>query len=148
MTTITETIAAIRAALQESRDACAPPSLDGVYLLRDSASALCDGVEQLTVENAALRAELADSKHERAVTVDRLTARVMELETAISKHNYANINGVDMNTHKKNCYWFEDGDNIYATECGHLWEFIDGNIRDNGAKYCPYCGGEIVEDEE
>lgn len=45
--TITETIAAIRAALQESRDACAPPSLDGVYLLRDSAAALCDEVERL-----------------------------------------------------------------------------------------------------
>lgn len=51
-------------------------------------------------------------------------------------------------TRKETCYWFEDGDNIYATECGHLWEFIEGDIHDNCTKYCPYCGGEIVEDEE
>lgn len=52
-------------------------------------------IKRLTAENAALRAELADSKHERAVTVDRLTARIMELETAISKYNKGYNDAID-----------------------------------------------------
>lgn len=51
-----------------------------------------------------------------------------------------------MNARKDYCHWRQD-EYAYHTECGRLWAFTEGGIQDNDAKYCPYCGGEIVEDE-
>jgi hypothetical protein len=31
----------------------------------------------------------------------------------------------------------------YDTGCGNAQTFIDGDIAENGYRYCPYCGGEI-----
>lgn len=40
------------------------------------------------------------------------------------------------------CQWIDDtGD--YTTECGHVWQFIDGDVALNDAKFCPFCGGKI-----
>lgn len=40
------------------------------------------------------------------------------------------------------CQWLDDtGD--YTTECGRVWQFIDGDVALNDAKFCPFCGGKI-----
>ncbi len=48
---------------------------------------------------------------------------------------------------KARCSWTEmDPENFpgsYETQCGHAWVFIDGDAAFNGAKFCPYCSGEI-----
>ena len=44
------------------------------------------------------------------------------------------------------CAWRQDEyTGAYHTECGHLWEFTEGGLADNDTRYCPYCGGQIVE---
>ena len=48
------------------------------------------------------------------------------------------------------CIWVrdnEDGD-VYETQCGEMFMFIGGGVKDNGAKYCMYCGGLIEVEEE
>lgn len=40
------------------------------------------------------------------------------------------------------CQWLDDGGD-YATECGHGWQFIDGDVTLNDAKFCLFCGGKI-----
>lgn len=45
------------------------------------------------------------------------------------------------------CQWLDEGSD-YTTECGHGWQFIDGGVELNDAKFCPFCGGKIqVVDE-
>lgn len=43
------------------------------------------------------------------------------------------------------CAWRADENGVYHTECGlaHVFEF-DG-VTENGYRYCPYCGGLVVE---
>lgn len=41
----------------------------------------------------------------------------------------------------------------YDADCGLSWSFVDGDMKDNGVKFCPGCGGAIEfvppeEDEE
>lgn len=43
---------------------------------------------------------------------------------------------------KPKCKWSPD-DPYYGTSCGHEWQFIDGDVAENGVKFCPFCGGEI-----
>jgi len=44
------------------------------------------------------------------------------------------------------CAWRQDEyTGAYHTACGHLWEFTEGGLVDNDTRYCPYCGGQIVE---
>ena len=44
------------------------------------------------------------------------------------------------------CNWTEDDDGgPWSTDCGHLFEFIDGGPSDNRFAWCCYCGKEIVE---
>ena len=48
----------------------------------------------------------------------------------------------------KSCRWTvqdEDMGGQFATECGKLWMFTTDGIKENGAKFCPYCGGSITE---
>ena len=50
----------------------------------------------------------------------------------------------------RKCIWVrdnEDGD-VYETQCGEMFMFIGGGVKDNGAKYCMYCGGLIEVEEE
>lgn len=47
------------------------------------------------------------------------------------------------------CAWRQDEyTGAYHTECGHLWEFTEGGLVDNDTRYCPYCGGAIVEEDK
>lgn len=43
------------------------------------------------------------------------------------------------------CKWTLDDDGVYNTECGEAFVFTDDGIKENGARFCIYCGGEIVE---
>ena len=44
------------------------------------------------------------------------------------------------------CAWRQDEyTGAYHTACGHMWQFTEGDIADNDTRYCPYCGGLIVE---
>ena len=35
--------------------------------------------------------------------------------------------------------------NYYETSCGGNFEFLEGNPKDNEFKYCPYCGGLLID---
>ena len=35
--------------------------------------------------------------------------------------------------------------NVYDTSCENVFEFVDGNPKDNNFKYCPYCGKALKE---
>ena len=45
------------------------------------------------------------------------------------------------------CEWLDDEDCVYQTECGRAWQFVDGSVAENGVKFCPFCGGRVVEAE-
>lgn len=45
---------------------------------------------------------------------------------------------------REKCVWVQDEPSgHYNTECGHAWFFECGDIKENQARFCPYCGGEI-----
>jgi len=42
------------------------------------------------------------------------------------------------------CKWTEEDDNVYRTNCKNMFQLSnDDNPKENGLKFCPYCGGEI-----
>ena len=43
------------------------------------------------------------------------------------------------------CVWTYDDDGIYKTECGEAFVFNEPGVKENGARFCIYCGGEIME---
>ena len=43
------------------------------------------------------------------------------------------------------CTWTEDENGAWHTTCGNCHELFDGTPVENGFKYCPYCGKELVE---
>lgn len=46
------------------------------------------------------------------------------------------------------CAWSLDdigGDSVWETQCGHSFEWTTDGPRENGAKFCCYCGGVLVE---
>ena len=44
------------------------------------------------------------------------------------------------------CNWYQDdGDGIWATDCGGVFEIIEGSPSDNDMKFCPYCGKPLEE---
>ena len=48
----------------------------------------------------------------------------------------------------KKCEWkHSTGDDldIWFTACDNVFEFTEDGIKENHFKYCPYCGGEILE---
>lgn len=51
---------------------------------------------------------------------------------------------------KTECIWKEekglDTDGVYQTGCDNMFTIMEGNPKDNGFKYCPYCAGTIVEE--
>lgn len=58
----------------------------------------------------------------------------------------------NMNKSKEKCLWKEHDNNdelgIYDTDCGETFFFSDGlSAKDNGFKYCPYCGRRIETEE-
>jgi hypothetical protein len=53
------------------------------------------------------------------------------------------------NGKKHVCAWTpmdrEEMPGTYEGDCGVAWSFIDGGIQDNDLKYCPRCGGEVID---
>ena len=48
------------------------------------------------------------------------------------------------------CVWKKDPTNeynVYDTLCYESFGITDGTPRDNNFKFCPYCGGKIVNEE-
>jgi len=43
------------------------------------------------------------------------------------------------------CVWAADEAGVWDTACGHSFTFYDGGPTHNGQKFCPYCGGSLVE---
>ncbi len=47
---------------------------------------------------------------------------------------------------EKECEWECTGEeygDMWATQCGGLWQFIDDGPKENKTKFCPYCGRKI-----
>ena len=44
------------------------------------------------------------------------------------------------------CEWrHEKSDDTYETECENIFSLMnDGTLEDNGYRFCPYCGDQIV----
>lgn len=47
----------------------------------------------------------------------------------------------------RECIWTPDINGIWETQCDNMFEFTDDGPHDNGFKYCPYCGGKLIETE-
>lgn len=45
---------------------------------------------------------------------------------------------------RRPCVWTEDEDGIWQTECGDAFAFDSGSPTENKAKFCQYCGAELV----
>ncbi|KKN21679.1 hypothetical protein LCGC14_0923070 [marine sediment metagenome] len=45
------------------------------------------------------------------------------------------------------CAWSNENEdyNTWQTDCGNLWQIIDGTPKDNKMRFCPYCGRPIME---
>ena len=43
------------------------------------------------------------------------------------------------------CIWRPDNDGTYETSCGQAFVFTGGGPRENGARFCLYCGHPLKE---
>lgn len=41
------------------------------------------------------------------------------------------------------CHWTEDADGAYATDCGNLFVLTADTPRENGMRWCCYCGKQL-----
>jgi len=59
--------------------------------------------------------------------------------------------GIPFEFKKVECIWKEekgiDTTGDYTTTCGNMFSIIEGNPKDNGFRYCPYCSKVIKEQE-
>lgn len=46
------------------------------------------------------------------------------------------------------CEWKQDAEDSWKTACKKMFIFTDGGIAENGFHYCPFCGGNIVIQNE
>ena len=44
----------------------------------------------------------------------------------------------------ESCEWKFDEEDYWETACGHYWCFLADGPKENGVKFCPYCGKEVV----
>lgn len=45
---------------------------------------------------------------------------------------------------KVKCVWrYSEAEYSWASSCGSLWQFMDGDPVDNGVKYCHCCGRKV-----
>lgn len=48
----------------------------------------------------------------------------------------------------KQCTWvYDEWEDAWNTTCGEKFQLTEGTPKDNGMKYCCYCGSEIGEGE-
>jgi hypothetical protein len=71
------------------------------------------------------------------------------LYQAQANRDEATIKLAAAETRSGNCHWSYDvTTEHYDTSCDKAWCFMDGCIEDNGVKFCPFCGGTIIEEFE
>lgn len=46
------------------------------------------------------------------------------------------------------CEWEYEQDGFHQTGCGRGFTFEEGDVIENGFRFCPYCGKEIVVEGE
>ena len=46
------------------------------------------------------------------------------------------------------CDWIRDESGPEETQCGHAFEFTYDSVKENGFKFCPFCGGAIIVKEK
>lgn len=46
---------------------------------------------------------------------------------------------------RPSCRWSEDEEGHWDTACGECFVFETGGPKENKARWCPYCGGELIE---
>ena len=55
-------------------------------------------------------------------------------------------------TEPTTCDWSDDEDGNWSTDCGQMFWFDTGGPKENGFRFCPYCGAslraETQEEEE
>jgi hypothetical protein len=44
---------------------------------------------------------------------------------------------------RKTCQWSDEED-AYWTSCGHGFNCMEDGVKENGFRFCPYCGGMII----
>ena len=47
---------------------------------------------------------------------------------------------------KGSCLWKLDDDYVYQTSCGESFVFSEDGPKENGTKFCCYCGNHLIED--
>ena len=96
-----------------------------------------------------------ERERQRAQGLQRLAAAarlISDCHAWISSHSRpANPRLVDRtglfirNGCEFHCEWREDENGTWRTGCGESFEFVVGGPRDNGARYCQYCGATLVQ---
>lgn len=46
---------------------------------------------------------------------------------------------------QRTCKWVEDSDGVWRSGCDNEFTTIDGTPSENGMRFCPFCGGDLVE---
>lgn len=64
-----------------------------------------------------------DCVNDAVTLIKEQAERIKELEAELGK-----------------CFWTQDEDGIYDTDCDNRFELLAGTPKDNRMKYCPYCG--------
>lgn len=48
----------------------------------------------------------------------------------------------------KPCQWtYDEEHDVYDTECGEAFSITDGTPKENGMKFCTYCGKKLITKE-
>lgn len=66
----------------------------------------------------------------------------------MTKPNKQNVKRAREGNKTKSCgLLYEGGDGYYETNCKQAFFFDTGNREENNFKFCPFCGGEILDRE-
>lgn len=118
-------------------------SIPAACVLLQHAPALLDEIERLQAELKRWTGVFT------GVTPEDMRRRMMDMSVAhawLSEENFRLTAYVAELEEKGECAWRQDEyTGAYHTACGHLWQFTEGGLVDNDTRYCPYCGGQIVE---
>jgi hypothetical protein len=82
-------------------------------------------IERLEHDAKALRGAMPHDANEWADNCEAVAQRLRELD-------------------KPECIWTNgEADEVFETQCGNTFTFIDGGIKENDCKFCQYCGGAV-----
>ena len=80
--------------------------------------------------------------------IAELTRRLADRDEELDKHLCQQLEAAQKDV-KRTCEWTEQdpdyASDTWSSECGEMWSFTDGGIKDNRVNFCHGCGGKIVE---